>query len=145
MKRLFKLETNMKLLNKLNQSLKRQWQLRNSNKLLEILTILKKFFKLSTDLNKLQLRFSFKKKNSSKFHIFWKRQSKRLQLCLKLSKFSNTSTKSLRKKNSELPSVSMLLHMNKDLKSFQKTLKLTLIYCCSNLENYSRAIPHLKS
>jgi len=52
-----KLETNIKQLKKLSQSSRKQSLFKNSNKLLETSTILKKFFKLLIDLNKLQFKY----------------------------------------------------------------------------------------
>jgi hypothetical protein len=56
MKKLLKLELNMKILERLKELLKRQLYYRNSRKLLEISITLKKFSKLLTELFMFQLR-----------------------------------------------------------------------------------------
>lgn len=125
-KRSLKSKTNMKLSNKLKELYKKLLSCKNSKKSLEILITLKKFFKLSTDMNKPQFKLLLIKKNLLRFHTFLKKLSKRLSLCHKSLKSWNTSMKSLKNKLSVLQLELMSPHMNKDINYWLKILKLIL-------------------
>lgn len=120
LKRLFKLPTNKLKFVKFQQSNKRLSLLKNSKNILMLSTMLKLKSKLLIDMNQLQFQSKPLLKRLLRFLKFLRRLLKELSSCLKLSRFLNTSMKSMKMMVWELLWLEISKSQNLDIDNFME-------------------------